>query len=245
MRLLVTRPEPEALKLRAALEEIGCEATVEPLLSVHFDEPEEIDLSETQALIATSRNAIRAIKRQPGLLAIARGIPLYAVGQATAQDARAAGFELIIAGAGRARDLVPQITATLDPAAGLLVHLAGENLAYNLAGELESHGFRVHQPIVYRTEPLSAFSEDTIEQISTGEIEGVILMSPETAAVYTRLMRRHGLADAARELVHFCLSAAVAKRLAPLGDVPLEVAGEPKLEDILALIDEARAKSGW
>ena len=32
MRLLVTRPEPDALKLRAALEEHGHEATVEPLL---------------------------------------------------------------------------------------------------------------------------------------------------------------------------------------------------------------------
>ena len=39
-----------------------------------------------------------------------------------------------------------------------------------------------------------------------GEIEGVILMSPRTAAVYATLMRKHGLASVARGLIHFCLS---------------------------------------
>jgi uroporphyrinogen-III synthase len=243
MRLLVTRPEPEALKLRAALEDMDCEATVEPLLRVSFDDPDEIELSEAEALIATSRNAIRAIKMQPGLLAIARGLPLYAVGRATAIEARNAGFGLIVTGAGTGRDLVPQIISTLDPANGFLVHLAGEKLAYDLAGELEAHGFRVLQPIVYRTEPLAAFSNDTIEQLATGEIDGVILMSPQTAAIYVALIKRHDLVAAARKLVHFCLSPAVAARLKPLGDLSLEVATEPKLEDILALIVETQAKS--
>jgi uroporphyrinogen-III synthase len=61
MRLLVTRPEPDALKLGAVLEEMGHEATVEPLLSVSFDDAEPVDLDGAQALIATSRNALRAL----------------------------------------------------------------------------------------------------------------------------------------------------------------------------------------
>ena len=70
MRLLVTRPEPDALKLRAALEERGHEATVEPLLQVSFDDADPIDLDGVQALIATSRNGLRALKSHP---ALARG----------------------------------------------------------------------------------------------------------------------------------------------------------------------------
>ena len=76
-----------------------------------------------------------------------------------------------------------------------------------------------------------------------GEIEGVILMSPRTAAVYAALVRKHGLAATIRPLPHFCLSAAVARRLQPLGTVRTEIADAPRLEELLALIDETAAQS--
>jgi hypothetical protein len=57
-------------------------------------------------------------------------------------------------------------------------------------------------------------------------------------------MVKHGLTRVARDLVHFCLSEDVAKRLAPLGNVSREIAEAPRLEEILALIQEAAAESG-
>ena len=47
----------------------------------------------------------------------------------------------------------------------------------------------------------------------------------------------------ARGLVHFCLSQAIAKRLQPLGALSTEIADTPRLEEVLALIDAAAAKS--
>jgi hypothetical protein len=44
--------------------------------------------------------------------------------------------------------------------------------------------------------------------------------------------------------VHFCLSQAVARRLQPLGLVRTEIAEAPRLEEVLALIDETAAQSG-
>src|SRR5262244_47336 len=196
MRLLVTRPEPDALKLRAALEERGHQATVEPLLSVSFDDGEEFDLDGVQALIATSRHALRALRAHP-LRAAARKLPLFAVGRATAAEGRALGFETVITGAGRVEELIAHVVAVTDPAAGLMLHLAGDTLAGDLKSDLESHGFRVLQPLVY-------------------------LMSPRTAALYASLMRKHGLTAVARRLSHFCLSSAIAQRLKPLGDTPTQ-----------------------
>jgi len=131
-----------------------------------------------------------------------------------------------------------------EPAAGLLLHLAGDTLAGDLAGELESHGFRVLQPVVYRMRAATALADETVEQLAMGEIEGVILMSPRTAAIYVSLMRKHGLASVARRLIHFCLSEAIARRLQPLGGVRSEIAEAPRLEEVLALIDAAAARSG-
>jgi len=243
MRLLVTRPEPDALKLMAVLQEHGHEATVEPLLTVSFVADDAIDLDGVQALIATSRNALRALKSHP-LRAAARHLPLFAVGRATATEARTLGFGMVVTGAGTAQELVTHIVAVADPAAGLLLHLAGDAQAVDLEGELESHGFRVVQHVVYRMLAARALAEDTVEQLAMGEIDGVILMSPRTATIYTALMRKHGLAAIARGLVHFCLSEAVARRLQALGPVPVETAEMPRLEEVLALIDAAAAKSG-
>ena len=242
MRLLVTRPEPDALKLRAQLEEHGHEATVEPLLSVSFDDTDPINLEGVQALIATSRNGLRALKSHP-LRAEARKLPLFAVGKATAAEARAMGFEMVVTGAGTAHELVAHIASVSEPSAGLLMHLAGDKLAGDLKGDLELQGFRVVQPIVYRMRPATALSEDTVEQLAMGEIEGVILLSPQTASIYAALIAKHGLASAARGLVHFCLSQAVARRLQPLGIVRTEIAEAPRLEEVLALIDAAAARS--
>lgn len=241
MRLLVTRPEPDALKLKALLEDAGHEATVEPLLSVSFEDPDPIDLESVQALIATSRNALRALRSSPAL-AQARHLPLFAVGKATATEARTMGFETVVTGAGTGAELVGHVVSALDPAAGLVLHLAGDTLAGNLRGELEGHGFRLEQPVVYRMVAARAFSDDAIEQLAMGEIEGVVLMSPRTAAVYAELVRKAGLTATIRPLPHFCLSAAVARRLEPLGDVVKHVADRPRLEEVLALIDEVAAQ---
>jgi uroporphyrinogen-III synthase len=240
MRLLVTRPEPDALRLKALLEEAGYEATVEPLLGVSFEGSDPIDLENAQALVATSRNALRALKSGHGL-AEARRLPLFAVGKATAVEARALGFETVVTGAGTASELVAHIVSALDPAAGFVVHLAGDTVAGDLKGELEAHGFRLSQPVVYRMIPATAFSDETVEQLAMGEIDGVILMSPRTADIYAGLVRKARLTETIRRLPHFCISAAVARRLAPLGAVNTRVADAPRLADVLALIDEAAA----
>src|SRR5690606_38659281 len=156
------------------------------------------------------------------------------VGRATAAEARALGFETVVTGAGTAAELVAHIVSVLDPAAGVLVHLAGDVLARDLAGELEAHGFRVRRPVAYRMIAATAFTEQTVEALAMHEIDGVLLMSPRTAAVYAGLIRRHGLAASVRTVAHFCLSAAVARRLEPLGPIPTHIAEAPRLEELLA-----------
>jgi uroporphyrinogen-III synthase len=235
MRLLITRPEPDALLLKARLETLGHDATVEPLLSVSFDNAEEFDLSEVQAVIATSRNGLRALKAQ-NAHKIAALLPIYCVGRATAKDAASLGFTEIITGGGTVSTLVPEIVANADPQTGVLLHLAGDELAGTMADELEHHGFRLLQPVVYRMVAATTFDAGTAFQIETGEIDGVLLFSPRTAAIYASLMAQHRLTTAAASMTHYCLSPAVARRLKPLGPLPIEIAAAPTLDGILDLL---------
>lgn len=241
MRLLVTRPEPDAMKLAGRLEQEGHEVAVEPLMRLSLEDTDPIDLDGASALIATSRNALRALRASPAL-AEARHIPIFVVGKATAAEARSLGFERILVGAGQAADLVPAIAATQDSSDGLLVHLAGETLAFDLKSELELLGFRVSQPTIYRMEATEAFSTSTIDAFADEEIDGVILMSPQTARIYAHLVARHRLAYAIPKIVHFCMSAAIAGGLATLGHVRIAIPGRPTVEGLLAEIELTAAQ---
>jgi uroporphyrinogen-III synthase len=235
MRILVTRPQSDATTLQARLEALQHDVVLEPLLTLSFENAEPVDMSEAQALIVTSKNALRGLAAQEAI-AIAAKLPTFTVGSGTAAEARALGFDLILAGQGTARDLVPEIVANLDPHAGPLVHPAGDVLAGDLAGDLAQHGFRVEQPVVYRMQPAKGLSRLVIAELGAGELDAVLLLSPRTAEVWVEIIRRHRLERVVSPLLHVCLSAAVARRLAPLGPLRIATAAKPTLDALLDIV---------
>lgn len=235
MHLLLTRPQagPEPDSLHAALTAAGHRVTHAPLLFV-TPTGGAPPLDGVQGLIVTSRNALAAVAA--ALPDAARGLPLFAVGPATAARAREVGFKRVIEGTGGARDLVDLIQAEARPSAGALLHLAGDRLAFDLKGALEAIGYEVRCAVVYRTEAATRLPAEAVEALRRGGLDGVILMSPRTAEVYAGLVGAAGLGAAARPLVHYCLSDAVARELAVLGAVRTAVARAPNSQEMLALI---------
>jgi uroporphyrinogen-III synthase len=242
MRLLVTRPKADAVELQAHLLARGHEVRLAPLLEVSFSDCDPIELDGVQALIATSKNGVRALAQDAAFDA-ARGLALFAVGPGTAAAARALGFEAVIQGPRSARELVPMIAEHTDVNAGSLLHLAGDTLAFDIAGELGSLGFHVLAPVVYVTRPATELPKPVLEDLREGNLDGVLLLSPQTARVWVRLVDTHSLSRPARFLPHICLSQAVADALRPLGSVPRVVAAEPNLDEMLAAVE--RAATNW
>lgn len=234
MRLLLTRPETQPDALKAALIAAGHQVMPAPLLAIKFLNPLP-SLVGAQALIATSRNGLRALAAAP-IGEVVLALPLYAVGPATAELGRSLGFRTVVEGPAGAADLVPLIRERAEPAAGPLVHLAGGTLAFDLKGALESHGLQVRQETVYRARPASRLDPGVADALRAGQVDGVILMSPRTAKVYAQLVSAEGLSGAVRTIVHYCLSDAVARELIPLGTVRQEVARSPNSQEMLALI---------
>ncbi len=133
MHVLITRPEPDAAALRAQLEALGHQVTVEPLLKIeHLPIASDV-LAGIAGLIVTSRNGLRALAASAAIDA-ARELPLIAVGPGTAQLARELGFAHIVEGSGTADALVPVIVETSREVYGTLAHLRGEDVAFDLRG---------------------------------------------------------------------------------------------------------------
>lgn len=243
MRLWVTRPEPDATALKQRLEAQGHEVVIEPLMWIEYAEPDLVELDGAQALIATSRNGLRALTRNSELLEFARVRPLFAVGPGTRAEAKALGFERIITGPGTAASLVPTILEHAEVNSGPLVHLAGADLAHDLAGELRKLGFAVMQPTVYAARMSERLSTRFLPMLVLGEINGVILLSARTARTYVELIQAHQLVRSARKLHHYCLSRAIADALEALQPDVIKVPDRPNIHEILALTGETTAQS--
>jgi uroporphyrinogen-III synthase len=242
MHLLLTRPEPDSEAMVVRLERLGHRVTRCPLLEIRYENHAPPTLDGVQAIVATSRHGLRSLARR-GLSGEALARPVFAVGWATAEEARTLGFSRVIEGPASARDLVPLIAGKAQPADGALLYPAGDVLAFDVKTALEERGFAVHQEIAYRSVAAERLDPPVADAIRAGAIDGVLLMSPRTAAVFAELVRREGLAATAARLTFYCLSQSVAAALGPLAPRRVAVAVKPSSEELLALLARAGPES--
>ena len=239
MHILVTRPEPDAALEAEKLARLGHHPVIAPLLKVEFMQGVPLDLDGVDALIATSRNALRALASHPRRSEAAR-LPLFAVGEATAREARKLGFADVTTGPGTGRELASLILERGK--GGTLLHISGEKVAFDLKVALEKEGFSVRRTVLYRSVVARELPPDVVAMIKAGSLGGVILMSPFTGATFASLVRRQGLVTQMAGLVCYCPSQAVAQEVEPLG-ARVFVAARPREEDVLALLDTEAASS--
>ena len=118
-RVIVLRPDPAASETVRRARELGLDAQAMPLFEVEpvaWNAPERTGFD---GLLLTSANALRHGGEQ---LRELRGLPVYAVGEATADAARAAGFDVASVGDAGVDRLVGSIAPELK-----LLHLCGED----------------------------------------------------------------------------------------------------------------------
>lgn len=234
MRVLITRPEPDAAALARTLRERGHEAMIEPLLRIVTRGDADVDLAGVQALAFTSANGARVFAG----LSPRRDLPVFAVGDASAAAARAAGFAKVESAAGDVGALAALIAARLDPGAGAVFHGAARKVAGDLKGALEAAGFRVRRAVLYEAVPSAAFSPETAAALGKGRVDAVLFFSPRTGESFIRLVREGSLAEACGRCRAVCLSTAVAETVGGLSWRDLRVAARP---DEAALLESLEA----
>ena len=233
MRLLVTRPEPNAERTAAALRARGHVALIVPLLRIAPLQHAEIGSGPFDALLVTSANAAAA--GHHARFAQLRVLPVFAVGDRSAQAMRTAGFAEVISARGDVGDLAALVAPRLKTGASLL-YLAGADRTGDLAGVLSGRGFKVKTAVVYRAVPTGALLRAAVAAVAEG-VEGVLHFSRRSSDAYVDAARAGGLQDRAIQgLVHFCLSAQAAEPLIRAGAGDTRVAPEPTEAALLALI---------
>jgi uroporphyrinogen-III synthase len=182
-------------------------------------------------LVITSRAAARALP--PAAL------PVIAVGEATATEARARGFVDVEAAAGDAAALAALISATRRPEDGALCLAVGEGYALDLAAALRAKGFRVIRRVVYAARPSASLPGEAQEALRNGSIYAALFTSPRLARETMRLLRDAGLEPAAQRISAIALSPRIAAALATLPWAEIRTAARPDHAALLACLGRA------
>lgn len=139
-KLLLLRPEPGLSASAKRAQALGLDVTRCPLFEVEpvpWDAPGPAGYD---ALLLTSANAVR--HGGPELESL-RGLPVHAVGEATADAARDAGFDVRSAGRSGVIKLLEKLPSRLR-----LLHLAGED-------HRDVEDSRIDRRIVYRSKQIA------------------------------------------------------------------------------------------
>jgi uroporphyrinogen-III synthase len=233
MRILVTRPEPDAARTAETLRVAGHQVSVDSLLAVEpvaFDPPR----GEYAALAASSANALRAAGASAAIARF-KPLPLFALGAHSADAAREAGFSRVETAGGDARALGELLVRRL-PAGARVLYLAGEDRARDLAAWTSPAKIAIETLVVYRAKAAERFADATAAKLRAREFDAVLHFSPRSAAAFVTLARQARLESALHSLRHLCLSEAVAAVLAGAG-ARAEIAPRPEEAALLALLD--------
>jgi len=232
MRFLLTRAEEAASRTAERLTSAGHAIISAPLSIVEplaFDWPS----GPFDALIATSGNAFLGIT-DPGPF---KSVPLYTVGERTAEIARAAGFVRAMPKGRNADELVGFLLGTL-PASARFLYLAGVDRRPQLEERLAEAGRYLVLVETYRAVARGTLTETARAAIGDEAPLTVLHYSPRSARLF--LKEAAGLPLTRPGLRHIALSDAVA---APLraADCRVRVAAQPDEDGLLALAggDEA------
>ena len=234
MRLLVTRPQPDAERTAAALRARGHAAVVAPLLRIEPVDDAELGGGPWAAILVTSANAAAAVARHQRFTEL-KGLRVLAVGERSAQAMRDVGFADVISAGGGASDLTRLVVERLKQGVSLL-YLAGAERSGDIAGDLAAQNFTVRTAVVYRALAADALPHAAAEALAAS-IDGVLHFSRRSAEAYIQAVQAAGLTDSGmKKPMHFCLSADVAGPLERAGAANIRIASKPDEAALIALI---------
>ncbi|OCW58938.1 uroporphyrinogen-III synthase [Hoeflea olei] len=234
MRVLVTRPEPGGKRTAARLRRIGHEPVLMPLFKARVT-AEVSDLPPAHALSGLIATSARAFDMFPAGAAdpALGGLPVHAVGAATARAARAAGFRDVREGGGTARELADSLRAS-GAGDGRLLYLAGTPRTAVIEDSFKVERFAHEVLECYRMDEISYPTDSLTCDILTPFPEVVLLYSANAGRRLVELVEAEALGyrlDSARFL---CLSETIAAELPARWRVNAAVAVRPNEDSLLA-----------
>ncbi|MEO1702865.1 MAG: uroporphyrinogen-III synthase [Pseudomonadota bacterium] len=212
-RIVVTRPEPGASATERVLRERGFDVLKRPLTQLV---PVSVDSDLRQAfftvdyIIITSANAIR--HAPGGFLQAVRTVPVLAVGEATAQQARDLGMADVTSVNGDA-DSVADEAPRLFKNGARIGYFCGKLRRDTVETALSAHGFDVVIAETYKTEKVSQITDKFRSDLLTFFPDAASIFSGVSAQILSDTIAEPDIRQAFENKPVFAISDRAAKGL--------------------------------
>ena len=206
--VLITRPQSESEEFAQEVSLLGYIPLIEPLLSVEYLAADLSSEQTPQALIATSPHAFHVATPADW-----KTLPVFVMGGASMQRARAEGYMDIISSEGNFQRLIELVNEKLAPGSRV-VYLRGENIRHDLKARLDRH--HVVEIIIFAMQEKSVLGELALEALKSGKVQVITFFSARTAGIFGDLVEAHKLYECLEDIKALCLSPAVLDSVQPL-----------------------------
>ncbi|MGJ8572893.1 MAG: uroporphyrinogen-III synthase [Hoeflea sp.] len=222
----MTRPQPGAARTAARLSRLGHDAVLMPLFeaTVTAGIDDLPPVTEISGLVATSARAFDMFEDMNAIAAGLADVRVHAVGAATAQAARDAGFEHVHEGGGTAQALAQALAG--DHAGSLtgprasnrsgrtrLVYLAGVPRTPVIEAAVKAQNINCTVVECYKMREIS-YSTDILNSVILSPVPDVILLYSANAARRIQALAEPKNAVKSLKSSRFlCLSASIAAEL--------------------------------
>jgi uroporphyrinogen-III synthase len=233
-RILVTRPQPAAGDFADRLRREGFGAVVAPMTEYVELDHHIGDIAKYNGFIFTSAQGVNIFARS----FTERYIPIFAVGDATAMTAEAAGFQRVYSAQGDAAALQELVAAEKDSLKlKNMLHVCGEDTAEDFGTALQDVGVYVERVPVYKAKFVDKLPAETVQALKNNEITTVTLLSARTAENFVKLVQQDpALAGSTTGIEAICLSDRVAEAAKPLPWRVMRIAASPQMESVMDLL---------
>ena len=228
--VLVTRPEPMASFTAAGVAALGLTPILAPLFDVKSVPVNLPPPDSVQGLLLTSALAI------PPIPAAYHHLPVLAVGDATAERAREAGFTKVASAGADAQALADLAAKQFKPEGGPLLLAAREGLGEPMELDLNDRGFTVVRRTVYAIAPVSALPASARTALEAGTLGFAMFFSADTARAFVRLVQAAGLSDTVVDIDAVAIGKPAAVSLGALRWRSVRTAAHPTQDEMLALL---------
>ena len=232
MRVLVTRPEPDAQATVQRLAALDIEALAALLMSRRTLDTSLPQAAGFAALALSSANGLRALADR-GVVEQFRGLPVFAIGARTANEARGMGFAEVVDAGGTLGDLANRLAyARLQ---GPVFYPAGKHLTGDLAKSLAPFGVMVVTARLYDMVAVASLPEPILAGLESGHIGAILCYSRRTAELLVQALDGRLDRSQRSSIAMLCLSEAVAEPLMAARFNRISLADYPSDEAMMAL----------
>ena len=202
MHIAITRPKEDSLYLIEKLIKLGHIVTHLPLIRIEKLETEKINLTNYEAVVFTSSNAIRYMNIEK----FNSKIKCFCVGNATEFTAKQVGFVNTYSSEGTVDSLIELIIRTMDNKSGKLLYLSSEFISKDLDKDLIKAGYSVDRISNYTSLPIEEIDENTLNFLKKKPPDVIFIYSSKSAKNLIKLINKYSLLNVVTHSNLMCIS---------------------------------------